>query len=60
MDHFCMVLDSPDFKRIVQELQTTGVRVDGKISERWGARGWGTSIYIRDTNNNIIEIKHYR
>lgn len=60
MDHFCIVIDRPDLKQIILELQAAGVRVDDTPLERWGARGWGTSIYVRDTDNNRIEIKHYR
>ena len=60
LDHFCMVIDRGDFEQIERELAATGVTVEGELAERWGARGWGTSIYIRDPDGNRIEIKHYQ
>jgi hypothetical protein len=35
------------------------VTVEGEPGTRWGARGDGESIYVRDPDANVIELKVY-
>jgi len=56
MDHFCMVVEPMDF----DALKASGrfEIVDGP-DIRFGARGDGTSIYIRDPDDNLVELRYY-
>jgi catechol 2,3-dioxygenase-like lactoylglutathione lyase family enzyme len=56
VDHFCIVVEPVDFDAIV----ASGVFdvVEGPVP-RWGARGDGTSIYVRDPDGNTIELRYY-
>jgi catechol 2,3-dioxygenase-like lactoylglutathione lyase family enzyme len=55
-DHFCLVVEPVDF----DELKSTGrfEVVDGP-DRRYGARGPGTSLYIRDPDRNLLELRYY-
>ncbi len=56
LDHFCMVVEPMDF----DALKTSGrfEVVEGPVT-RFGARGDGTSIYIRDPDHNLVELRYY-
>lgn len=56
IDHFCLVVDEVD----VAALATSGLFevVDGPAN-RYGARGIGTSLYVRDPDGVIVELRHY-
>jgi len=56
MDHFCLQIDPWDENAIRSHLQRHGVEADDTAS-RYGARGEGPSIYIRDPEGNSIELK---
>ena len=55
-DHFCLVVEPTDF----DELMASGrfEVVDGP-DRRFGARGDGTSLYIRDPDRNTVELRYY-
>jgi catechol 2,3-dioxygenase-like lactoylglutathione lyase family enzyme len=55
-DHFCLVVEAQDF----DELKRSGRFdvVDGP-DRRYGARGDGTSLYVRDPDGNTVELRHY-
>ena len=55
-DHFCVVVERVDF----DELKASGRFdvVDGP-DRRFGARGDGTSLYIRDPDHNTVELRYY-
>jgi catechol 2,3-dioxygenase-like lactoylglutathione lyase family enzyme len=55
-NHFCLVVQPTDFEAI-----KAGGRfdvVDGP-DRRFGARGDGTSLYIRDPDDNTVELRYY-
>jgi catechol 2,3-dioxygenase-like lactoylglutathione lyase family enzyme len=55
-DHFCLVVVPTDF----DALKASGrfEVVDGP-DRRFGARGDGTSLYIRDPDGNTVELRYY-
>jgi catechol 2,3-dioxygenase-like lactoylglutathione lyase family enzyme len=55
-DHFCLVVAPVDF----EQLKASGhfEVVDGP-APRFGARGLGTSLYVRDPDRNLVELRHY-
>ena len=58
VDHFCLVVVD-DLTELASELQGRGVEVTGEAGRRWGAHGWGDSIYVEDPEGNTIELKSY-
>lgn len=57
MDHFCLDLDPFDEAGIRAHLEAHGVECGETSESRYGARGYGPSIYIRDLDGNTIELK---
>lgn len=58
-DHFCMVVQPMDLASLRAELEALGVRIDQGPLTRWGARGNGTSLYIFDPDDNLVELRYY-
>ena len=56
MNHFCLVVESGDVDAIAADDRF--VVVDGP-ARRWGARGDGTSVYVRDPDGNTVELRSY-
>ena len=59
VDHFCLVVDVDDMERLAIDLRAEGVEVQGDVARRWGARGYGRSIYVKDPDGNTVELKSY-
>ena len=57
MDHLCLSLRSDDLAAVATGLRARGVTVDGDVVSRRGAYGVGPSIYIRDPDGYVIELK---
>jgi catechol 2,3-dioxygenase-like lactoylglutathione lyase family enzyme len=55
-DHVCLVVEPVDFDAI--KASNRFEVVDGP-ARRYGARGEGTSLYIRDPDGNMIELRYY-
>lgn len=55
VDHFCLVVDDD-----VRDLASSGRFdvVDGP-GTRWGAQGDATSVYVRDPDGNVVELRKY-
>lgn len=55
MDHLCLVVADD-----VDELAASGrfEVVDGP-DERWGAQGVARSVYVRDPDGNVVELRRY-
>ncbi|MBV1919424.1 MAG: VOC family protein [Pseudomonadales bacterium] len=56
LDHFCLQLQPISEVEIKQHLLSYGVSVDG-FSKRYGAQGFGPSLYIEDPEGNTVELK---
>jgi glyoxylase I family protein len=56
MDHFCIQVRGFDAAAIKAHLASNGVD-PGEVHERYGAEGYGPSIYIRDPDGNTVELK---
>lgn len=56
VDHFCLVIEPTD----LEALKASGRFdvVDGP-DVRFGARGDGMSLYVRDPDGNVVELRHY-
>ena len=56
LDHFCLRVAPFDEAAIRERLSHAGVD-HGEAAQRYGARGYGTSIYVRDPEGNTVELK---
>jgi glyoxylase I family protein len=56
LDHFALQLDCFDEARIRAHLEKHGVE-PGDVAQRYGAQGAGPSMYIRDPDGNVVELK---
>lgn len=56
LDHFAVELDAFDGEAIADHLCAHGVE-PGEIGTRYGARGNGPSMYIKDPDGNTVELK---
>ena len=57
VDHFCLTVDAPDIKAVVAYLAAADVETIGEPMVRYGARGYGLSVYCRDPEGNVVELK---
>ena len=56
MDHFCLRLASFDGELIIKHLARHGI-ASGGIERRYGAKGYGPSLYLSDPDGNQLELK---
>ncbi len=56
VNHVCLAIEKTDLNALAASGRFE-VR-SGPVS-RFGARGQGTSIYVRDPDGNVIELKHH-
>ena len=57
VDHFCLGIETGDLRSVMNYLRMNSVEVLGEPTMRYGARGMGNSIYVRDPEGNVIELK---
>jgi catechol 2,3-dioxygenase-like lactoylglutathione lyase family enzyme len=55
-NHICLVVDPTDFD--AAKASGRFEVVDGP-DIRWGARGDATSLYIKDSDGNVVELRYY-
>jgi glyoxylase I family protein len=56
LDHFCLRLAQFDEAALRAHLQAHGIEA-GPTADRYGAEGYGASIYIQDPDGNTVELK---
>lgn len=59
LNHFCLSTDKDSWDRLQERLTENGIAIDDGPAQRWGAHGTGTSVYFRDPEDNIIEVRYY-
>jgi catechol 2,3-dioxygenase-like lactoylglutathione lyase family enzyme len=57
--HFCLVTDAEDLNAVASELTSAGIVIERGPGMRSGARGNALSLYFRDPDNNLIELRTY-
>jgi catechol 2,3-dioxygenase-like lactoylglutathione lyase family enzyme len=57
VDHFCLQLDALPEEELARYLADNGVEV-GRFEKRYGAQGFGNSVYIRDPQGNTVELRN--
>jgi glyoxylase I family protein len=56
LDHFAVRIATFDFPALAAHLERHGIAV-GEVRRRYGAEGYGSSLYITDPDGNVVEIK---
>lgn len=57
MDHLCLRIRAFDGERIRAWLESENVTLLGDVERRYGATGFGDSLYLEDPDGNCIELK---
>jgi glyoxylase I family protein len=56
LDHFCLNVEDFDLIRVIAHLEALGVTV-GESGRRYGAAGFGVSVYLTDPEGNGLELR---
>ncbi len=56
VDHFCLQLAPFEESELIQYLHLHDIKT-GDFAKRYGAQGFGRSIYINDPEGNVVELK---
>jgi len=56
LDHFAVRIGAFDFPALAAHLRKHGIEV-GEVRRRYGAEGYGSSLYITDPDGNVVELK---
>jgi catechol 2,3-dioxygenase-like lactoylglutathione lyase family enzyme len=56
VDHFCLRIEPFDAEALAAHLRSHRVE-PGEIARRYGADGHGPSMYVRDPDGNVVELK---
>lgn len=56
LDHVCLYLEPIEERNLIDWLAQNGIEA-GPFERRYGATGFGPSIYIRDPDGNTVELK---
>ncbi len=56
MDHFAVRIERMDVPALTAHLKRHGIDA-GEVRRRYGAEGYGSSIYITDPDGNTVELK---
>ena len=69
LDHYCIVIEPTDLDQVREKLLELGVKMaptsafrpeeTGGPVGRWGAHGDGTSLYVYDPDENVVELRYY-
>ena len=56
VDHFCLQIEAITEEDLREWLESNDIEV-GDFAVRYGAEAFGSSVYIRDPDNNIVELR---
>ncbi len=56
IDHFCLQIAPIEEKILIALLEQSSITHSG-FAERYGAQGFGRSIYLSDPEGNVVELK---
>jgi glyoxylase I family protein len=56
LDHFAIQITPFDLDAIRAHLDAANIEI-GEVGQRYGAEGSGPSVYIRDPDGNVVELK---
>ncbi|HCM0710130.1 TPA: VOC family protein [Vibrio parahaemolyticus] len=56
IDHFCLQLAPFCENEILEYLRSNGIETE-EFAKRYGAQGFGRSLYIHDPEGNVVELK---
>ena len=59
LNHFCLSTGKDDWELLQERLKLNGISIDDGPVKRWGAHGSGVSVYFRDPDENVIEVRYY-
>ena len=58
LDHFALALERFDEAELRAHLAAHGI-APGDVASRYGALGMGPSMYVRDPDGNVVELRAY-
>ena len=58
VDHVCLVVEPTDLAALAASGRFEVVG-EGAVGGLFGAQGYATSLYIRDPEGNVVELRHY-
>ena len=56
LDHFCLQIKAITNSELTDHLSSYGVKFEN-FEQRYGAQGFGDSLYIQDPEGNVVELK---
>ena len=56
LDHFCLRIGPVDGDELIEWLKARGIEA-GPFETRYGADGFGPSLYLADPDGNIVELR---
>lgn len=56
LDHFCIVVAPVDFEALAAD---GAISIESGPAMRSGAQGSGTSVYVQDPDDNLVELRYY-
>ena len=56
VDHLCLRIEPFDTEALAAHWRAHGIE-PGEIGRRYGADGYGPSMYLRDPDGNVVELK---
>lgn len=56
LDHFCLQIESASPGELSRWLESHGIE-HGEFKTRYGAEGFGPSLYVKDPDGNTIELR---
>ncbi len=56
LDHLCLAIDPIEHGDLQDWLRQHGIEA-GPFEKRYGATGFGPSLYIRDPDDNVVELR---